>query len=411
MVSAFAAIPEEVIEHILSLVLAPPPPRTAWQPYGRRLTTPSSPPPVPRTFARSSSRLAVLLVSHQFLRIATPLYYRNITLRNAHQTGLLSGLFKEQPQLATFVRNIVLEGVFAELRETLHLCTSLEDLDLVLEDASDEDLQPFCESIDSIQDLKKLTVRQKGYLTLPAVGAIFEHLAEGVQRWSNLDSVNIAFRFSPIVAPGTSALTATTPAVAAARGSAAMSSTSAFTAALAHAPKLRSIHAELPTLWNPALLDVSANPSVQAIHLTTPTPSQSASLTTTSSLYLSEARKHPRLIELIKAGTTIGRGRAWTTVPSRAPSSHSSPMAGAKPSIIPISSRPPTSIPTPSVPLPTSVSAPALPAPSSSFGQRRHSRHGSQQLRVVIAMPDTKGVHIASPTYGKGKGRKSLSAV
>jgi len=395
MSSAFAVFPEEVIEHILTLVLAPPPRRTSWQPYGRRLTTPSSPPPLPRTFAPSPSRVSVLLVCRQFLRIATPLYYRNITLQSSQQTAFLSSLFNEQPQLATFVRTIVLEGVHAGLHRVVPLCTSLEELDLVLEDSSEEDLQPFCEALGSIQDLKKLTVRQKGYLTLPAVGVIFEHLTKGVQRWSSLSSVNIAFRFSPITAPGTSANSST------------VSSTSAFTAALASAPNLRTVHAELPTLWNTALLEVSANPSVKAIHLTTPTPSQSACLTTTSSLYLSEARKHSRLMELIKAGTTIGRGRAWTTAPSTArihiaPGIPGAQALGSKPSMGPISPRFPTSDSL-SRTLPTSASAPAIPSSSSSFGQRRHSKRGSQQLRIAIAMPDTKDVHIASPTRGQGK--------
>lgn len=144
-----------------------------------------------------------------------------------------------------------------------------------------------------------------------------------------------------------------------------MSGVNLFIAALAHAPSLRVVHAELPAVWNTALLQISANPSLAAIRLSPAPPVAGAHM------FLAEARKHARLAELIESGTpqpvfsaregrrvsvggapqprgtsAHGRVRAHTTVAVSSAGSASSSRYGGAPSAYAAqsgSSRPPSS--------------------------------------------------------------------
>ncbi|CAL1710910.1 unnamed protein product [Somion occarium] len=133
--------------------------------------------------------------------------------------------------------------------------------------------------------------------------------------------------------------------------------TAQLTSALTHAPNLKVFKTELPAVWNTALLEISSNTSLRRIHICNPplslqhqpqhrsqshvmcpypSPShvQFSTLPSFSSLYMREARKHPRLMELIRAGMEVAgigadagthamgggaRHRAWTLATGDSP--------------------------------------------------------------------------------------------
>jgi hypothetical protein len=72
-----------------------------------------------------------------------------------------------------------------------------------------------------------------------------------------------------------------------------------FATALSRAPALKVVQAELPAVWNTALLEISTNISLEAIQLSPSPPIAGAHI------FLAEARKHPRLAQLIANGTPI----------------------------------------------------------------------------------------------------------
>jgi hypothetical protein len=71
-----------------------------------------------------------------------------------------------------------------------------------------------------------------------------------------------------------------------------------FVSALSRAPSLRIVSSQLPAAWNSSLLEISSNPSLTAIQLE-PSPPVAGP----NHLFLVEAAKHPRLDELIRAGS------------------------------------------------------------------------------------------------------------
>ena len=87
---------------------------------------------------------------------------------------------------------------------------------------------------------------------------------------------------------------------------------SSFVSALSMAPNLKIVRAQLPALWNDTLLTISQNPTLQCISLS---PDKEL---VGSHLFLMEAKKHDRLMELIEAGTPVMRSRAQ---PSSSPTS------------------------------------------------------------------------------------------
>lgn len=97
------------------------------------------------------------------------------------------------------------------------------------------------------------------------------------------ECVNIKFKFAPDV------------------------TASSFVSALSTAPNLKIIRAQLPALWNDTLLTISQNPSLQCITLS---PDKELF---GSCLFLMEAKKYDRLMELIEAGTPVMKNRAQSS--------------------------------------------------------------------------------------------------
>lgn len=262
MPTTFSSIPEEIVERILSLVfthhLPPAAPRPAWLQYPSTPHTVGIPRPPPSK--SHHPRLSPLLVSRTWLRIATPLYYRNLSLHTPNQATSLAALLSSNPHLAKCIRSLSLHATFPSFQLISSLCPNIDELHLTVDngakpptqpDGVSDDLRAFCQGISNITDLKHLTLRKNAYLTLPGPCLIFDHLTNALARWQSLvrsllilppvsinhsldlqESVNVAFRSSH-----TSAL-------------------SAFASALSRAPKLHSIHAVLPSVWNDALLEV-----------------------------------------------------------------------------------------------------------------------------------------------------------
>jgi hypothetical protein len=69
--------------------------------------------------------------------------------------------------------------------------------------------------------------------------------------------------------------------------------------ALSHAPKLRSLKAQLPAIWNDLFLTISKNPTLEQIALYV----EGADGILHTTMYMIEARKYARFSELIKVGT------------------------------------------------------------------------------------------------------------
>ncbi|KZT70686.1 hypothetical protein DAEQUDRAFT_634406, partial [Daedalea quercina L-15889] len=277
-----STMPEELLERILAFAVSPSSPSSAQRPSSHPAHGNTKNSGVP-------SHVAPLLVSRTWLRIATPAFYRHIVLRSATQTTQLAHTFKRNPELGRWVRSLRVDGTYALLPDVVRFCPVLEEFDMTVDNGAacaqgrqasaprgaeiDAAVVRFCAGFAAMRRLRHLVIRKNAYLTLPGPTHIFEQLGEAIRGWKYLESVHIAFRFSP------------SPASA------------SFATSLAAAPRLRAVSALLPTVWNTALLEISQNPVLERIHL-----GPRAELFA-SQLFISEARKHPRLMELIVAGT------------------------------------------------------------------------------------------------------------
>jgi len=157
--------------------------------------------------------------------------------------------------------------------------------------------EKFGESLMGMRKIKSLVVRKDAYLTQEKPKHLMNQLSNAIATWKSLECVNIKFRFAPD------------------------STTSSFVSALTAAPNLKTVRAQLPALWNDTLLTVSQNPNLRCISLS---PDKEL---VGSHLFLMEAKKHDRLMELIRAGTPVVRNR------SQSSSSPASPiLTGTPPS-------------------------------------------------------------------------------
>ncbi|KIM43774.1 hypothetical protein M413DRAFT_388504 [Hebeloma cylindrosporum] len=392
-----SAFPEELLERILSYCIVAPlvlPPRPAWhRPTGC----------FSATALPIRGRLALLLVSKQFFRISTPLFYHTIHVISASQLhGLLRNAIRPNPFLAGYIRRIVLQGVWADAGELLSLAqNNLNVLDITLDVTQlsqrvhgpirDFDAEEFCEGLKDLVSLKHIVIRKPNnvYLTQPKPRYVLSGIAKAMQGWDNLEHADIPFRLSDDSSTGANpALSSSTPPVLRVH----QAPITALTLALSTRPRLHTFSTLLPSVWNEAILRVSNNPALERIILGDGTgtgggggqshyhhgkgatmwsgkdfyaapvgasmpaaPVFEGSIAGTG-LFLMQARKHTRLSELIRAGTSIMRTRAQTmgtlaaapNFPSA--SSSGSAAAAAPPSLSPSGTRaqsPPNRVPAP----------------------------------------------------------------
>jgi len=288
MAFTILSLPEEVLERILALCIDAQTDAFANPSWHTRLVS-----------RRASS---ILLVNKTFLRIATPLLYNTVVIRSSHQlTTILDNVFRPNPELPAFVKTVTISGgSYNGLDEFVRLCVNLEEFDMTLDNTPwKEDMrEKFTESLMGMKKIKSLVVRKDAYLTQEKPKHLMNQLSNAIAAWTSLvrflfltnvyprintighqESVNIKFRFAPD------------------------STTSPFVSALTTAPNLKTVRAQLPALWNDTLLIISQNPSLRCISLS---PDKEL---VGSHLFLMEARKHDRLMELIKAGTPVMRDR------------------------------------------------------------------------------------------------------
>ncbi|KAG5349903.1 hypothetical protein C0989_001338 [Termitomyces sp. Mn162] len=294
------SLPEELLERILAHVVAAPTPRPHW--------------------LRSPTRLASLSVSRQFHRIATPLLYRVIHLTDPRDAARLLHTLHASPHYARHVRELVVHGLWCPVVDILGLCRGLSSLDLTL--ALDDDVDLDC-VLAPLADMRHLTVRKPAgvYLSLPRARALIASLAHAIPSWPHLvrtpspltltrtnlpqRTAHIAFKLSDDTptSPTLPPLSFTPPPSQPSTGP-----ISSLASALAASPALHTFSTHLPSVWNTAIATIASNPALQRIALVQNTP---AAIPGTG-LFLMEARRHPRLAELIAAGTPIIRSRAHT---------------------------------------------------------------------------------------------------
>lgn len=272
---------------------------------------------------RTRTRIAPLLVSRQFFRIAFPLLYHTLHFASSLQATRALDTLTRHPTLAASVRRIVFGGIWPDSAGVLALCHDVQDIDLCLDggpgDPSDVDAAAFCCALERRHSVVHLTIRKDPavYLTHPRPVFVLQRLAHAVHHWTNLvsphgemascpnaalqETVHFAFRIS------------------------SSPSTLPLARALGVAPRLRSVRAQLPAVWNVLLLVIAANPSLEKVMLYAEAmlgPLQSRPTLTMGSavikgqlcddiehavlgtgLYMMEAKKHARLSDLIKTGT------------------------------------------------------------------------------------------------------------
>ena len=190
-------VPEEILERILALVLVQSPepsPRPSWHLYQ---TPPSTRPP---------TVISPLLVCRSWLRIATPIHYRHPVLRSSRHAELLLRALRYTPSLAPCIRSLHLHATSPALREIMPLCTSLDTLDITVDNGEnsestastavvpageaprDRRVVEFCEAFTMTRRVRHLVIRKNAYLTQPNPIYVFEQLAKAVSRWHRLVS-------------------------------------------------------------------------------------------------------------------------------------------------------------------------------------------------------------------------------
>ena len=188
-------VPEEILERVLALVLiqSPEPSRPTWHTYQ---TPPASSPNV----------ISPLLVCRSWLRIATPIHYRHPVLRTPRHVELLLRALRHDPSLAPCVRSLHLHVTSPALRQLVPLCSSLDTLDITVDNADsppltvatgvmpaqdgprDRSVIEFCEAFGKTRGIRHLVIRKNAYLTQPNAIYVFEQLAKAIAHWRKLVS-------------------------------------------------------------------------------------------------------------------------------------------------------------------------------------------------------------------------------
>lgn len=181
MARSLASFPEELLARILALSFAPLRPSDLCPPR---------------------NRIAPLLVSKQFLRIASPLFYHTLHLHSSHQAACALDTFSHHPPLARAVRRLVFAGIWPASAGVIALCDRVYDIDISLDagpihsisgtgDPTDADAEAFCHVLEQRPNITHLTIRKDpaAYLTHPRPSYVLQRLALAVSQWKNLVSI------------------------------------------------------------------------------------------------------------------------------------------------------------------------------------------------------------------------------
>ncbi|KAI3614224.1 hypothetical protein WG66_000216 [Moniliophthora roreri] len=309
--------PEELTERILEFTLKPgPSSRPDWH--------------------LQPNRPAPLFVSKTFYRIAVVHLYHTIQLgsESGKREQRLLETLQEKPELARCVRKLVVTSPSSHAANIIRLCRSTQNLEIHL--TVSEDLPLLCDAVKTLPSIQYLTLHKPSnvYLTHAVIRDAISALAGCIQDiWgpAGLSAVNIGFKLSSDDSPASSPVTLTTPA---------QSPVSSLTHALSNAPHLHTFATVLPSVWNDAVLIVSENPRLEKIVLS---PSQTGSGRVgakggvmSTGLWMNEASKRTRLIELVRCGTPILRHRAHTMGTSNMVPMSKNPGAATKGCPVPV---------------------------------------------------------------------------
>ncbi|KAF8504463.1 hypothetical protein F5888DRAFT_1656039 [Russula emetica] len=274
-------LPEEILVLILELSIRPTDPRVS----------------LPDALS--------LLTCRTFHRIGLPILYRTLLLKSSWNAEHVRRSLLERPTLVHHVRHLYSRVTTFWLQLVLraigHAKGSLHTLDFSISAiwvsgriyGNDEEEEPL-----TAVPVRRLAVRSgSGWVMHDRILSIVNSLAEAIERWPNLDVVDIEPRL----------LLSSIP-----RGQ-----PSPVALALSRSPTLRFLRTNLPPKWDPSLLIASENPNLKRIVLTTSRVSSGsdginskvvevpvASLVAHTDVqhpWLLEAQKHHRLMELIVA--------------------------------------------------------------------------------------------------------------
>ncbi|KAG6844324.1 hypothetical protein H0H87_007730 [Tephrocybe sp. NHM501043] len=325
-----AILPEELIERILlSALPVPAQPRPHW------LRSPHN----------TDTRLAPLLACRTLNRIATPLLYQSVSLPSPAAASLFLRTLQCRPELSGHVRALAVGGTWRPARDILRMCHGLRMLDLCIcfEGDADEDALAEASPFGNLKAVQHLTIRKPAnvYLSLARPRALINSLANAIGSWSDLRTADIAFKLSddtptspvsgPAFVPFALPTLSSTPSTPSSAGP-----VTALATALANSTSLHTFSTQLPSVWNTAIATIATNRRLERIILSPPNhatssppfhnyhPSSPSDVHATpaisgTGLFLMEARRHPRLAELIGAGTPIIRSRAQTLGTQRSP--------------------------------------------------------------------------------------------
>ncbi|KAF7794295.1 hypothetical protein EIP86_005428 [Pleurotus ostreatoroseus] len=285
---------------------------------------------------------APLLVCTDFRRIGLPIFYSQLPLSSPAQVRLVQHTLGANPAFSLNIRSIRLEGVWgcaldllqtvlvAQKSTQLHRLESFDfciDAHAIAPAHPESDLALFCNALVLLPQfgtVRRLTVRKANnvYLNFAGPASLFDVLGEAIEKWTCLETVNVAFRLPygppvttarlvaahaqlhpPLHAPSQAPLGqdagSQVPQSQTSRGHIRTKAYTRFVRALCCAPNLKTVHTLVPAVWNTQLLEISQNPSLQAL-VVTPSPSAAG-----ASLYFSAAKRHARLYELIEAGSSL----------------------------------------------------------------------------------------------------------
>ena len=172
----------------------------------------------------SRIRSPLRLVSKQFHRISTPLYFNTIHLRTQVQLQrLLVFALRSNPSLASHIRKVIIEGTWTEAAVLFLLCSqfgALRILDITLDPdaspppkefvksffsqmgvatdnlhvnmkmkgSSSSDAEDFCKHLHGLTSVTHLTVRKPKdvFLTQPKTRFVLSQLAKAIKAWKDL---------------------------------------------------------------------------------------------------------------------------------------------------------------------------------------------------------------------------------
>ncbi|KAL0569323.1 hypothetical protein V5O48_012644 [Marasmius crinis-equi] len=225
----------------------------------------------------------VLRTSKSFCRIGLPHVYHCVQAKKGKDVPL---------KHAGLIRKLIVGGTFGD--EALALLRAVGkglkelDIELVDEELSDD----FLASLRALTGLTRLTIRKSApspYLSQQNIKQLIHALADNIQNhWRLLEVVQVDTKLSePSPSPA--------------------SPITHLAHALASLPKLHSFHTPLPSLFTDIFLTISASPSLARICL-----AKDGQGIMPTGLFMSGVVKHPRLLELVRAGTPIIRHRAQT---------------------------------------------------------------------------------------------------